>query len=155
MTERKNNGFAIVRMMCVGIISAILLSSCGGTGSDTLEDYFSSNKKAAEGLVNSINGQFDKTGADSSVEIEGDEIIVSVDITELAKQQGIDKTNKTVENFKKEFEENFGDRETSFQNSLSGLSEKVKSGKVKMKVKILWEGETIFSASFKGGNTEE
>lgn len=150
MNTKDMNGINIIKTLCVGLISAMLLAGCGGNDNQTLESYFSSNESARDSVVGEINGQFESTGAKSSVDIHDDVITVTVDITELAKEQGVQKTNKNVDTFKKEFDGTFSARSSVFENSLSALASKVHSGSIEMKVKIIWEDDTIFSTSFTG-----
>ena len=145
----------LIKVLCMGLISAILLTGCNGHGSASLEEYFTNNPSAKDSMVQEINGQFESTGAKSKVEIEDNDIIVTIDITDLAKEQGIEKTNKNEKVMKEEFDKAFSDKETSFCNSLTGLADKVHSCSVTMKIKIVWDGDTIFSDSFKGEATEK
>lgn len=145
----------LIKVLCVGLLSAIMLTGCNGHGSTSLEEYFVDNPSAKESMVQEINGQFESTGAKSKVEIEGNDMIVTIDISELAKEQSIEKTNKNKKVMKEEFEKAFSNKEKSFCNSLTGLADKVHSGSVTMKIKIVWDGDTIFSDSFEGEATED
>ena len=153
MIDRKS--CYLIKILCVGLISAVLLTGCGGAANTTLEEYFADNQSARDSVFSEINGQFESTGAKSNVDVEGNEITVTIDITDLAKEQGIEKTNKNVKIFKEEFEESFGKQEPSFHSSLSGLASKVHSGSITMKVKIVWNDDVIFSESFEGDPAAE
>lgn len=148
MIDRKS--CYLIKVLCIGLISAVLLTGCGGPANNTLEGYFTDNQSARDSVISEINGQFESTGAKSNVEVEGNDITVIIDITDLAHDQGIEKTNKNVKIFKEEFEESFSNQESLFKNSLSGLASKVHSGSITMKVKIVWDDDIIFSDSFKG-----
>lgn len=153
-----NKNCRVIKTLCVGLISAILLAGCGSGSASSLEDYFAKHESARDGLVQELNGQFVSTGAKSDVVIKDNTVSVEVDITDLAKKQGIEKTNKSVKMMKDSFADSFGGNETLLQKSLSALAEKVDSETVNMVVKIVWEDDTVFSTNIEGkvgtGNEE-
>ena len=129
----------IVATVFVLILSVSMLTACGG---NTLEKYASEHKDFESTLESTLNLK----GVDGTVDIKGNDIIITTDITKSI--SGVEVTDDLKTTLKGSFDQSFDYLADSFASNIKNIEDKTDTKNVKLIVKVNLGDEEIATYEF-------
>ena len=146
----KKNSKLFTVLMAAALAVLVVFTACSKQSSTmTLEDYAKDHPEIQEEVAKA----FDGTGLDGDVKIEGNKIIMKVDITSMladtmgeAAAAALDDSMKDV--LKASFDAAFEEAGKELQSALADVEKETKISGISMDVVIVFNDETVWEKNF-------
>lgn len=143
---KKNIKLLVLLLVAVLSVGALMTGCSKGGGAEekpTLEQYIAEHPEAQE----EIDAAFNESGLDGNVVIEGNNILMTVDITSLL-GEGMELDDATKQLLQESFDSAFDESEADLQSSIADIEKSSGIDGVTMQVVVIYSGETVFDRTF-------